>query len=87
MEELTSSPLSQTISNQCDEGNDEVISSNITPVECALKVKGAKRKKGIVYITNIPKHMNVTRMREYLSPYGDINRIYLQPTTQSNESK
>lgn len=46
-----------------------------------------KRKKGIIYVTNIPKHMNVTRIREYLSPYGDINRVYLQPTTHLNESK
>lgn len=46
-----------------------------------------KRKKGIIYVTNIPKHMNVTRIREYLSPYGSINRVYLQPTTPLNESK
>lgn len=38
-----------------------------------------KRKKGIIYISNIPKHMNVTRMREILGEYAKIGRVYLQP--------
>ncbi|XP_075156912.1 uncharacterized protein LOC142230167 [Haematobia irritans] len=38
-----------------------------------------KRKKGIIYISNIPKHMNVTRIREILGEYGNIGRVYLQP--------
>lgn len=38
-----------------------------------------KRKKGIIYISNIPKHMNVTRVREILGEYGKIGRVYLQP--------
>lgn len=38
-----------------------------------------KRKKGIIYISNIPKHMNVTRIREFLGEYGNIGRVYLQP--------
>ncbi|KAH8387496.1 hypothetical protein KR093_007318 [Drosophila rubida] len=41
-----------------------------------------KRKKGIIYISNIPKHMNVTRMREILSDFGKVGRIYLQPEKQ-----
>ncbi|ALC49174.1 CG32708 [Drosophila busckii] len=38
-----------------------------------------KRKKGIIYISNIPKHMNVTRLREILGEFGKIGRVYLQP--------
>ncbi|TMW47370.1 hypothetical protein DOY81_007543 [Sarcophaga bullata] len=38
-----------------------------------------KRKKGIIYISNIPKHMNVTRIREILGEFGKIGRVYLQP--------
>ncbi|XP_004529608.1 pre-rRNA-processing protein esf2 [Ceratitis capitata] len=38
-----------------------------------------KRKKGIIYVSNIPKHMNVTRIREILGEYGKIGRVYLQP--------
>lgn len=38
-----------------------------------------KKKTGIIYISTIPKHMNVTILRELLEPYGDVGRIYLQP--------
>ncbi|XP_053699068.1 uncharacterized protein LOC128746043 [Sabethes cyaneus] len=38
-----------------------------------------KRKAGIIYISTIPKHMNVTILRELLEPYGEVGRIYLLP--------
>ncbi|KAL5275590.1 ABT1 family protein [Megaselia abdita] len=38
-----------------------------------------KFKKGIIYVSNLPKHMNVTRIRETLEPYGDLGRVFLQP--------
>jgi len=44
-----------------------------------------KRKMGIIYISNIPKHMNVTRLREILGEYGAIGRVYLQPEKLSSE--
>ncbi|XP_017094823.3 uncharacterized protein [Drosophila bipectinata] len=44
-----------------------------------------KRKKGIIYISNIPKHMNVTRLKEILSEFGTIGRVYLQPEKVSSE--
>jgi ESF2/ABP1 family protein len=38
-----------------------------------------KRKCGIVYISTLPPHMNVTKVREIFSQYGDIGRVFLQP--------
>jgi hypothetical protein len=38
-----------------------------------------KRKCGIVYISTLPPHMNVTKIREIFSVYGDIGRVFLQP--------
>lgn len=38
-----------------------------------------KRKRGIIYISSIPKYMNVTILREMLSQYAKIGRIFLQP--------
>lgn len=38
-----------------------------------------KRKKGIIYLSSIPKYMNVTKLRELLGEYGEIGRVYLQP--------
>jgi len=43
-----------------------------------------KRKKGIVYLSSIPKYMNVTKLRELLGEYGDIGRVFLQPTSNRN---
>uniref|UniRef100_T1GAB8 Activator of basal transcription 1 n=1 Tax=Megaselia scalaris TaxID=36166 RepID=T1GAB8_MEGSC len=36
-------------------------------------------KKGIIYVSNLPKHMNVIRIREILGHYGDLGRVFLQP--------
>lgn len=38
-----------------------------------------KKKKGIIYLSSIPKFMNVTILREMLSEYAQIDRIFLQP--------
>lgn len=38
-----------------------------------------KKKRGIIYISSIPKFMNVTILREMLSEYAKIGRIFLQP--------
>uniref|UniRef100_A0AAG5DUP0 Activator of basal transcription 1 n=1 Tax=Anopheles atroparvus TaxID=41427 RepID=A0AAG5DUP0_ANOAO len=42
-------------------------------------VKKKKNKAGIVYISSIPKHMNVAILRGLLEPYGEIGRIFLEP--------
>uniref|UniRef100_A0A1Q3F3N0 Activator of basal transcription 1 n=1 Tax=Culex tarsalis TaxID=7177 RepID=A0A1Q3F3N0_CULTA len=46
-----------------------------------------KKKPGIIYISSIPKHMNVTILRELLEPYGDVGRIYLQPERKDGTVK
>nr|XP_034189625.1 activator of basal transcription 1-like [Osmia lignaria] len=49
---------------------------SITEDENRLQVK--KRKKGIVYLSNIPKHMSIAKLRELFSLYGKVGRMYLQ---------
>lgn len=44
-----------------------------------------RRKKGIVYISSIPKYMNVTKLRELLGEYGEIGRVFLQLASNRNE--
>lgn len=38
-----------------------------------------KKKRGIIYISTIPKFMNVTILREMLDQYAKVGRIFLQP--------
>jgi ESF2/ABP1 family protein len=49
-------------------------------------VKNKKQKCGIVYISTLPPHMNVTKIREIFSLYGDIGRVFLQPADTGNDS-
>lgn len=47
-----------------------------------VKVKneklGKKVKRGIIYLSTIPKYMNITMIREIFSAYGKVGRVYLQ---------
>ncbi|XP_069678340.1 activator of basal transcription 1-like [Periplaneta americana] len=38
-----------------------------------------KRKYGIIYLSTLPRHMNVTKIREIFGLYGDVGRVFLQP--------
>ncbi|KAM8720560.1 hypothetical protein ACLKA7_006578 [Drosophila subpalustris] len=58
-----------------DDDDDEMDLASANKTKSIAK----KRKKGIIYISNIPKHMNVTRLREILGGFGQIGRVYLQP--------
>lgn len=37
-----------------------------------------KKKRGIIYLSSIPRYMNVSKIREYFSECGEIGRVYLQ---------
>lgn len=47
--------------------------------------KTKKRKRGIVYLSSIPKYMNIAKIRELFSVYGKIGRIYLQLAENESE--
>ncbi|EDV91932.1 pre-rRNA-processing protein esf2 [Drosophila grimshawi] len=83
-EELESNSDNQLVTNNVDnDDEDEMDLANFN----ADAVKRKKRKKGIIYISNIPKHMNVTRLREILADFGKIGRVYLQPEKQPGSGK
>lgn len=67
-----------------EEDNDEMDLANFN-AGAKQTAKTKKRKKGIIYISNIPKHMNVTRLREILGEFGKIGRVYLQPEKKLGE--
>ncbi|XP_034252838.1 activator of basal transcription 1-like [Thrips palmi] len=47
--------------------------------------KGKKEKRGIIYLSTIPKFMNVTKVREIFGEYGEIDRVFLQPEEQHGQ--
>uniref|UniRef100_A0A182K5U2 Activator of basal transcription 1 n=1 Tax=Anopheles christyi TaxID=43041 RepID=A0A182K5U2_9DIPT len=76
-------------SEQDDDGNEDHNTQKLTTARKTTPrnkvqrvtplVKKKQRKAGVIYISSIPKHMNVTILRSLLEPFGDIGRIYLQP--------
>lgn len=42
--------------------------------------KKKTRKRGIIYLSTIPPYMNVAKIREIFSQFGEVGRIYLQPS-------
>ncbi|MCL4145713.1 UNVERIFIED_CONTAM: hypothetical protein GTU68_028516 [Idotea baltica] len=48
--------------------------------ECLTTVKKVRRRKpGIIYLSTIPSSMNVLKIREYFSRYGQLGKVFLQP--------
>lgn len=36
-------------------------------------------KRGVCYLSRVPPHMNPSHIRQLLSSYGEVQRIYLAP--------
>ncbi|XP_026758972.2 uncharacterized protein LOC113518310 [Galleria mellonella] len=45
------------------------------------------RKRGIVFLSTIPPYMNVAKIREIFSEFGDVGRIFLQPSGKIGERR
>lgn len=57
------------LNEENQEDDDEVMSVDENVV---------KKKPGLIYLSSIPKFMNVTKVREIFSQYGELGRVYLQ---------
>ncbi|RLU17161.1 hypothetical protein DMN91_011230 [Ooceraea biroi] len=60
-----------------DTKNESSQKEGIQEKEKILK-PGKKVKRGIVYLSTIPKYMNVSMIREIFAEYGKLGRVYLQ---------
>ena len=47
--------------------------------ECATKSKRKTITPGIVYLSRIPPFMKPVKIRQLLSEYGEVGRVFLQP--------
>lgn len=57
----------------------------LEPETSGSKQKIKIRKKGIIYISSIPKHMNVAICREMMERFGEVGRIFLQPDSKGSK--
>lgn len=65
-----------------ENGSDCGTRDSISDSENVVKKKKIK-KKGIIYLSTIPPYMNVAKIREIFGQYGDVGRIYLQPSAST----
>ncbi|XP_059627722.1 pre-rRNA-processing protein ESF2 [Cornus florida] len=60
--------------------NDERVESRQNKRKKRLLEESAKAdKRGVCYLSRIPPHMDPLKLRQILSQYGEIQRIYLTP--------
>lgn len=68
---------------EADQSNAEA--EKLLPSSSKLKAQKKIGKKGIIYISNIPKHMNVAICRELMESFGEVGRIFLQPDSKGSK--
>ncbi|KAJ6637553.1 Pre-rRNA-processing protein esf2 [Pseudolycoriella hygida] len=83
--EITNDKLSGDESDRSEELSDESMAEDevIQDAEIPKKMK----KKGIVYVSSIPKFMTVSILREILGRYASIGRVYLQAAAITENAK
>lgn len=60
-----------------DNGINEINDNDSTQNEQTQPIR--KKKRGIIYLSSIPKYMNVTMAREIFGRYAEVGRVFLQP--------
>ncbi|XP_077080084.1 activator of basal transcription 1 [Siphateles boraxobius] len=73
----------------CEDGNDDggALEAGTNEEDELEKPSGKKLIPGIVYIGHIPPRMRPKHMRNMLSVYGEIGRIFLQPEDRCVKNK
>lgn len=77
--------MDQKNSNESNEDNYTDCDAESESAQCKKEIVKAKLEKldkkirrGIIYLSTIPKYMNVAMIRETFSIYGKVGRVYLQ---------
>ena len=68
--------------NGTDSENSTQNASDVENISASGDVikKKKTRKRGIIFLSTIPPYMNVAKIREIFSEFGEVGRIYLQPS-------
>ena len=56
-----------------EEGNEETSKNSLALLDPKAK------KAGIIYLSRVPLRMNVKIVRDYMSRFGKVGRIFLEP--------
>lgn len=88
-DEVTSNDESDE--NIADEPEDDAASDDEAPSESAKDTAETqpppkKKKRGIIYLSTIPKHMTVAIARDIFNQHAAVGRMFFQPETKTTGS-
>jgi len=78
MDSINHNESDQQIHNQNNSNNEESNDSNTNINENSKKLKIKSEKRGIIYLSYVPLGINCRNLRQMLSQFGEIDRIYLE---------
>lgn len=61
--------------------------SKVLSKEKLQRLKEKHQRRGIVYVSRIPPHMKPAKLRQLLSQYGEVGRVYCTPEDQALRRK
>ena len=84
-EEVIENQAENSIESEEMDQTSEVEENPEEPTTSTDRKQKKTRKKGIIYIGNIPQHMNVAICREFMESFGEVGRIFLQPDKKGSK--
>lgn len=82
-EDIASSDEQSIANSEEEDDNDKEDTVDPEPSASSSQPPTKKRKRGIIYLSTIPKHMTVAIARDMFSQYANIGRMYFQPETKT----
>ncbi|XP_059614279.1 activator of basal transcription 1-like [Phlebotomus argentipes] len=82
--------MSSSESENCNAGQFVRLGKDMENVETSSEAPQKtpkKRKRGIVYISGIPKYMNVAILKEFIGEFGKVGRVYLQNNRKDDDER
>ena len=62
-----------------DDDNDRAGGKKVLSEKALKKARADQAKRGVVYLGSIPPFMKPQKLRQLLTPYGDLDGMYLMP--------
>ncbi|XP_038208201.1 pre-rRNA-processing protein esf2-like [Zerene cesonia] len=73
--------------SECNSMNNENSMDSTVGSDTNINSIKKTRKRGIIYLSTIPPYMNVAKIREIFSVFGEVGRIYLQSSAKPGEKR
>ncbi|XP_061708325.1 uncharacterized protein LOC133518665 [Cydia pomonella] len=73
--------------SDAESSTQDSVDNNSVSTSGKLINKKKTRKRGIIFLSTIPPYMNVAKIREIFSQFGEVGRIYLQSSAKPGEKR